>query len=514
MSASLTLTPALRRLVVGACCVVALSAALPSQVPAAQAGPTPSEDGPPSGRLSEDARVIPALPARDPLDLPHVIVEGAAPTPERASAHWVSGAGLSVFSQTLSEGAKNLQGPRPLTPIQWSIVASGGKYVAERLATAPLTRAPAADAPGTDSATWFVNLDSGEVTPGHALMTGEAEPALTRLLSTALARAHTQDDPDSESAGQGGAPRASSSQSAHPPTPRPTPKPAPPYDDLFFAPDGALIVTVPSMDRASFTTIRIGREASASLLSPEGVRIRDAITSGGRFPGFHPYPHAQAPLAGDAARFIGMVATEDTDCSQARCVALTFDDGPHPQLTPQLLDLLFRERVHVTFFVQGDAAVEQPNLVMRALREGHTIGTHTWSHPRLPFISAEEVHQEVTRTKDVVIGATGRTPILMRPPYGEFSSTVLEVLRSTGDAVIMWNVDTEDWKNKSVPETTRRAVEGSRPGSIILMHDVHPTSVQSVPGIIRGLQDRGFSLVSVPTLLGSVTAGDVYYGRE
>ncbi len=473
---------ALRRYVFVACCVAALSAAStlnpagPAQASASPAAlyptPLPMGDTPQSASSTDEARVISSLPLRDPLDLPHAIIEGVDASDERAPAHWVSGVGLSVFSRALTEGAQNLQRPRPLTPIQWSIVASGGDYFAERLNTAPLAQAPASDAPGTDSQTWFVNIASGEVTPSQALITAEAEPALSRLLTLALTRFDDKDTSEPQSGSDS-------------PTSRAHPAPAPPYDDLFFAPDGALIVTVPSRDRSSFTTVRISREASKGLLSPVGTRM-----------------------------LIGAAPTEDIDCSQARCVALTFDDGPDPQLTPQLLDMLFRERVHATFFVQGDAAVVHPGLVARALREGHTIGTHTWSHPRLPFLSAEDVRREVVATKDVVIAATGRTPVLMRPPYGEFSSRVLEVLRSTGDAVIMWNVDTEDWKNKNVPETTRRAIEGSKPGSIILMHDVHPTSVQSVPGIIRGLRERGYSLVSVPTLLGSVTAGDVYYGRE
>lgn len=502
---------ALRRYVFVACCVAALSAAStlnpagPAQASASPAAlyptPLPMGDTPQSASSTDEARVISSLPLRDPLDLPHAIIEGVDASDERAPAHWVSGVGLSVFSRALTEGAQNLQGPRPLTPIQWSIVASGGDYFAERLNTAPLAQAPASDAPGTDSQTWFVNIASGEVTPSQALITAEAEPALSRLLTLALTRFDDKDTSEPQSG-------------SHSPTSRAHPAPAPPYDDLFFAPDGALIVTVPSRDRSSFTTVRISREASKGLLSPAGASIRDSLTNAGRFQGLHAYPHAQAPLPGEAATLIGATPTEDIDCSQARCVALTFDDGPDPQLTPQLLDMLFRERVHATFFVQGDAAVVHPGLVARALREGHTIGTHTWSHPRLPFLSAEDVRREVVATKDVVIAATGRTPILMRPPYGEFSSRVLEVLRSTGDAVIMWNVDTEDWKNKNVPETTRRAIEGSKPGSIILMHDVHPTSVQSVPGIIRGLRERGYSLVSVPTLLGPVTAGDVYYGRE
>lgn len=506
---------------------------------------SPMPIGDPVAPFTSPATLIPPLPPIDTHDLPHAIVEGVEESADRASAHWLSGAGLSVFSQTLAEGATLLQQPHPHLPIRWSVTAAGGDVMGERLSTAS-PREGINEAWAADSATWFVNIASGEVLPSGALLAPEAESTLTRLLSEAFVRFHEVQHRDARP--QTAQPRTALGQDAdmRPPSSLgPVSAFTPPYDDLSFTPDGALIVTVPrpraqeapnSGDPSSqtgsphqratsdpFVTIRISPETTKTLLTADGQRMRNAIV-GTRTPGIsppdiapavplHPYPLAHGPAPAGATTLIGATPTEDIDCAQARCVALTFDDGPDPTLTPRLLDILFRERVHVTFFIQGDAAVRQPRLIVRALREGHTVGTHTWSHPRLPFLSAEAARQEITRAKDVVIAATGRTPILMRPPYGEFSSSVLDVLESTGDAVIMWNVDTEDWKNKSVPETTQRALDGSRPGSIILMHDVHPTSVQSVPGIIQGLRNRGFSLVSIPTLLGPLTPGDVYYGR-
>lgn len=509
---------------------------------------TPMSFGDPVTPFVPPAALIAPLPPVDSADLPHAIVEGVGESDDRGAAHWLSGVGLSVFSQTLADGATLLQKPYPRLPVRWSVTAAGGDVFGERLSIAPVALA-SDEAATADSATWFVNIASGEVTASSALLAPEGEPALTRLLSEALTRLQAEQptaDPHTQqpqSLNQGSRPTERTPE--RPPL-GPMPAFSPPYDDLSFAPDGALIVTLPrpaalnSAHQASsaksqtdpFITIRVRPDRVESLLSPAGQSIRSAVigqaaagaesaspdrlapASPIRPIPLHPYPLAQGPTSTEATEFIGATPTEDVDCSQEACVALTFDDGPDPALTPRLLDILFRERVHATFFLQGDAAVKHPDLIVRALREGHTLGTHTWSHPRLPFLSAEAAHQEITRAKDVVISATGRTPVLMRPPYGEFSSRVLDTLRSTGDAVIMWNVDTEDWKNKSVPETTRRALAGSRPGSIILMHDVHPTSIQSVPGIIQGLRDRGFSLVAIPTLLGPVAPGEVYYGRS
>lgn len=483
----------LRRLTLYALSAVILGVAL---TPAAQAGASEDPPVPEDAAVKETleaARVIHPLPPLDTLDLPHAIIEGVTATPERADAHWVSGAGLSRFSQMLAEGAMSLQAAFPQLPVQWNVTAAGGDFLGERLSVGALDER--GDGPDfADSATWFVNTASGEAFSSRDLLAPQAEPTLSQHLSVALTQA----------AAAGARIRT------------PLPPPAGPYDDLSFAPDGSLIVTVPGHQYGlgPFLTVRLAPEAANGLLSPIGVTIRQAISRSSHAPQFYAYPLAASPNTGGSAPLIGDAPTEDIDCAYARCVALTFDDGPDPRLTPELLDVLFRERVHATFFVQGSAGVQHQRLLVRALREGHTLGTHTWSHPRLPFLSPEQVYQEVVSTKDLVVSATGRTPILMRPPYGEFSTPVLNVLQSTGDAAIMWNVDTEDWKNKSVPETTRRAIEGSQPGSIILMHDVHPTTIQSVPGIIRGLRERGFSLVSVPTLLGPTTPGDVYYGRS
>jgi peptidoglycan/xylan/chitin deacetylase (PgdA/CDA1 family) len=103
-------------------------------------------------------------------------------------------------------------------------------------------------------------------------------------------------------------------------------------------------------------------------------------------------------------------------------IALTFDDGPHQKLTPRLLDLLAEHHIHVTFFVVGENAIEHPEILQRAVREGHEIGNHTWSHPNLAKMSDENVRSQIKRTEEAITNAIGSRPILFRPPYGSVTA--------------------------------------------------------------------------------------------
>src|SRR5437764_9815211 len=102
-------------------------------------------------------------------------------------------------------------------------------------------------------------------------------------------------------------------------------------------------------------------------------------------------------------------------------IALTFDDGPHQKLTPRLLDLLAEHHIHVTFFVIGENAAEHPEILQRAVREGHEIGNHTWSHPNLAKMTDEAVRSQIKRTEEAITGAIGSRPVLLRPPYGSIT---------------------------------------------------------------------------------------------
>ncbi len=201
------------------------------------------------------------------------------------------------------------------------------------------------------------------------------------------------------------------------------------------------------------------------------------------------------------------------NCAKLKCVALTFDDGPVAG-TARLLDTLKAKGVHATFFTVGYNAATHPGLLRRMVAEGHIIGNHTYSHQQLTRLSASAVRSEIARTNTLVEKATGVTPTLLRPPYGATSSTVRKVAGSLGMSQILWNVDPLDWKDHNSALVTRRVLAAARPGSIILSHDIHPTTVQAYPAIIDGLRAKGFTIVTVPELLGSrLTPGASFRGR-
>ena len=183
-------------------------------------------------------------------------------------------------------------------------------------------------------------------------------------------------------------------------------------------------------------------------------------------------------------------------------VALTFDDGPNPTLTPRLLEILAKHNVKVTFFVLGECAHANPEVLKREKAEGHEIANHSWSHPNLAKMSDEGVRGQLQRTQDIITQLTGTKPTLMRPPYGAFSERQKRWAADTfGYKVILWAVDPLDWKRPGPSVVAKRIISQTRPGYIILMHDIHPGSIDAVPQILEGLQAKGFKFVTVSQLL-------------
>lgn len=183
-------------------------------------------------------------------------------------------------------------------------------------------------------------------------------------------------------------------------------------------------------------------------------------------------------------------------------VALTFDDGPHPSLTPRVLDILNRYGAKATFFVVGRSVSKNSSILARAVAEGHEIGAHTWSHIKMTSSGSSGIISEMDRTTSAIHAATGIEPKVMRPPYGAVNSGIVSLMKSRyGMSTIMWDVDTRDWQHPGVSVVTQRAVGRATPGSIILLHDIHESTLRAVEGIVSGLQARGFRLVTVSQLL-------------
>lgn len=187
-------------------------------------------------------------------------------------------------------------------------------------------------------------------------------------------------------------------------------------------------------------------------------------------------------------------------------IALTFDDGPNATLTPKLLDLLAARHLKATFFVIGQNAADHPEILKRAVREGHEIGNHSWSHPNLGKMSDEAVRRELQKTDDTITAAIGKRPTLFRPPYGSLTTRQKKWIHEEfGYRIIIWDVDPLDWKRPGPSVVTARILKETRPGSIVLSHDIHAPTIEAMPGTFDQLMKKGFKSVTVTELIAMAT---------
>lgn len=177
-------------------------------------------------------------------------------------------------------------------------------------------------------------------------------------------------------------------------------------------------------------------------------------------------------------------------------VALTFDDGPRKSTTERLLDGLKERGAKATFFLIGEQIEANAALVTRMAEEGHQIGNHTWSHQRLDGAHPDEAAQEVERTEAALEALLGGGEYWLRPPYGQVSEDA-----DFGVPLVKWSVDPRDWESRDAGKVTRAILEHVEPGSIILLHDIYPTSVDAALRVVDQLQAEGYWFVTVEELL-------------
>ncbi len=185
-------------------------------------------------------------------------------------------------------------------------------------------------------------------------------------------------------------------------------------------------------------------------------------------------------------------------------IALTFDDGPNPSYTAQILSILKQYNVKASFFCMGSHTQEHPELVKQESDDGHLIGNHTWTHPHLTTLSAQQIASELTSTGDILQKVTGTRPTYFRPPYGEFDAHVLPEVNKLGLTTFMWGLDAKDWTMPASSIISARIVNASRNGTIILLHDGggnRSNTVAALPTIIEHLQARGFRFVKLDQLV-------------
>lgn len=185
-----------------------------------------------------------------------------------------------------------------------------------------------------------------------------------------------------------------------------------------------------------------------------------------------------------------------------KVVAITFDDGPHPENTPRLLDMLKERRIKATFYVVGNMVKYSPQLIRRMIAEGHEIGNHTVTHGNLARMSDDALRKELQAAHDQIIAETGVTPRTMRPPGGAIKKSQKELmLREFGYPTILWSVDPEDWKRPGPAVVTSRLVNGASPGGILLVHDLHKPTVDAMPSTLDQLLAQGYEFVTVTELI-------------
>lgn len=205
----------------------------------------------------------------------------------------------------------------------------------------------------------------------------------------------------------------------------------------------------------------------------------------------------QDPRLGAAALARVVVNIPVTDNS----VALTIDDGPHPLVTAVFLDILRKYNVKATFFVVGEKVEESPELLRRMAEEGHEIGNHTYSHPRLAHVDEVEALAQIRGCALAVGKVCGQQTHLLRPPGGGIAAHVLKAATAANCTVVLWTHNTNDWTLDDPELIAANALRDLRPGSIILMHQGTMASARALPLIIEGVEKRGMRISTVGEML-------------
>ncbi|WP_330286527.1 polysaccharide deacetylase family protein [Streptomyces sp. NBC_00576] len=267
-------------------------------------------------------------------------------------------------------------------------------------------------------------------------------------------------------------------------------------DDLSFTADGNLRAELDrgtvGADAAGSHVVSLDKATITPWLSPFGLRAQQQTEHPGNDLdlGAPSTPSAAVPTHSASA-------DDDTDCKKVKCIALTFDDGPAAPETATLLNHLDRYEARVTFFTVGQNVAAHPELVRAEVKAGHEVGNHSWNHPDLTKLTPEQIAYQLGRTSGAIKAATGKAPTLFRPPYGAVNA---KVKAATTLSPVLWDVDTEDWKYRDGAKVARTVIAKARRNSVVLMHDIHPTSVAAVPEILRTLTAEGFRFVTVSHL--------------
>ena len=192
---------------------------------------------------------------------------------------------------------------------------------------------------------------------------------------------------------------------------------------------------------------------------------------------------------------------------EGRRLALTFDDGPDPEWTPRVLDLLAEAGAHATFFVIGERAARAPAIVKRIATEGHEIANHSWSHRNLWFCGPRATREQVLRAHDTLADLTGTAPRHFRPPWGMVNAAMFSAVRKIGERIVFWSIQPEGQRPAPAHRQVTYVLDRAHAGAIIDLHDAEGTPraperlVEALPTMIKGLREQNYALTTVADLL-------------
>lgn len=187
-----------------------------------------------------------------------------------------------------------------------------------------------------------------------------------------------------------------------------------------------------------------------------------------------------------------------------KIIALTFDDGPHPKETDRVLDVLSKYNVKATFFIAGKHAKWYTDPLVRASKEGHEIGNHTFTHPDISNLTSQQIESEILECEKTLVEITGEKPTLFRPPFGSYKKEELEeIARKNNYKIILWTtVDARDWQNPPASKIASKIIDNAKNGDIILLHDyATENTVEALDILIPAMQTKGFKFVTVSELI-------------
>lgn len=193
---------------------------------------------------------------------------------------------------------------------------------------------------------------------------------------------------------------------------------------------------------------------------------------------------------------VNTIVSEESIDYNDKVIALTFDDGPSIY-TEKIIEYLYNNDCVGTFFVLGNKVSNYKNTLIKSISYGNEIGNHSYDHKWLIKLKKDKMFEQIEKTQEIIKKETGYTPKILRPTYGSVNNTLKKI---TDLDIILWNVDTLDWKYKSINKIVIRATKNLKDGNIILMHDVHKRTFLALKKIVPIIKEKGYKCVTISEL--------------